>query len=75
MADVALTSSMMLLSICCYACRLSGRAAFREKQLKRHGRLVRISPPSPAATVRNVADYLEQELKAAAGGSLAAFRL
>ncbi len=57
-------------------CRLTGRAVFNSHLLAKKGRLVDVPQEmaNDTITVKQLADYLEPILTAAAGGSLDAYR-
>ncbi len=58
-----------------HVCRLTGRAIFKQTLLAKHGKLVLI--PQQKLSSHNdddLAAYLQQELEAAVGGSLEAYR-
>ncbi len=54
---------------------LLGSELFRQHILKRKGELVLLAPPKAGVGAKEVAEYMEPFLTAAAGGSLAAYRL
>ncbi len=58
-------------------CRLTGRAVFSTHLMAKQGLLVDVprEMTSDTITVKQLADYLEPILTAAAGGSLHAYRL
>jgi len=58
-----------------FVCRLVGSELFRQHILKRKGELVLLAPPKAGVGAKEVAEYMEPFLTAAAGGSLAAYRL
>lgn len=49
-----------------FVCRLVGSERFRQRLLKRKGKLVLLTPPKAEVGVQEVAEYLEPILKAAA---------
>ncbi len=55
-------------------CRLTGRAMFKQTLLAKHGKLVLIPQHKLSSSVDELAAYLQQELEAAVGGSLEAYR-
>jgi len=57
-----------------FVCRLVGSEKFRQQLLKRRGKLVLLIPPKVGIGVKEVAEYLQPILTAAAGGSLDAYR-
>ncbi len=58
-----------------FYCRLIGSEGFRQRLLRRKGKLVLITPPRAGAGVQEVAEYLKPMLTATAGGSLDAYRI
>jgi len=64
-----------LLTPPCVHCRLTGHAVFSTHLTAKQGRLVDVprSMTSDTTTVKQLADYLEPILTAAAGGSLNAY--
>ena len=59
-----------------FPCRLTGRAIFRRVLLAKHGKLVLIPRHklSSSSSADELAAYVQQELEAAVGGSLEAYR-
>ncbi|KAL0050777.1 hypothetical protein WJX82_007061 [Trebouxia sp. C0006] len=55
--------------------RLIGSEGFRQRLLRRKGKLVLITPPRARAGVQEVAEYLKPMLTATARGSLDAYRI
>ena len=58
-----------------FYCRLIGSEGFRQRLLRRKGKLVLITPPRARAGVQEVAEYLKPMLTATARGSLDAYRI
>ena len=60
----------------CQTCRLTGRAVFRSLLLGKQGRLIDVPYQMTLdnMTVKQLAEYLEPMLTAAAGGSLDTYR-
>ncbi len=58
-----------------HVCRLTGRAMFKQTLLAKHGKLILIPQRQLSShSVNDLAAYLQQELEAAVGGSLEAYR-
>ena len=58
-----------------HVCRLTGRAVFKRALLAKHGKLVIIPQRQLSShSVDDLAAYLQQQLEAALGGCLEAYR-